>query len=127
MVKLVPVLGTLVLLGAIVQVVFGFQVAGGSEMLRGPHILFGLIGLIFVIALAAIAFRTKTSTVYSKITITILAVVVLLQIVLGFQLLGGAEAMVTSHEANGFLVVLLSVVMGGITSMSARKQRTQPA
>jgi hypothetical protein len=48
MVKFVPVLGTLVLLGAIVQVVLGFQVAGGSDVLVGPHILFGLIGLILV-------------------------------------------------------------------------------
>ena len=126
MVKLVPVLGTLVLLGAIVQVVFGFQVAARVETLRMPHIAFGLIGLILVIALAAIAFRTKTSTLYSKITISILTIVVLLQVVLGFQLLSGAKAMLVSHEANGFLVVLLSLVMGGITSMSARKQRTQP-
>jgi heme A synthase len=95
-------------------------------MLLMPHITFGLIGLIFVIALAAIAFRTKTSTLYSKITISILAIVVLLQVVLGFQLLSGAKGVLTSHEANGFLVVLLSLVMGGITCMSARKQRTLP-
>lgn len=60
-----------------------------------------------------------------RITISILAIVVLPQVVLGFQLLSGTKAMLMSHEANGFLVVLLSLVMGGITSMGARKQGAQ--
>jgi hypothetical protein len=126
MVKLVPILGTLVLLGAIVQVFLGFQVAAKFEMLLMPHITFGVIGLILVIALAAISFKTKISTLYSKVTISILAIVVLLQVVLGFLMVSGTKGILTSHEANGFLVVLLSLVMGGITSMSARKQRTLP-
>lgn len=126
MVKLGPVLGTLVLLGAIVQVILGLQVAAKFEILKGPHIAFGLIGLILVIALAVIAFRTKTSTLYSKITISVLAIVVLLQVTLGFELLSGAGALEMFHQLNGFLVVLLSLVMGGITSMSTRRLRTQP-
>jgi hypothetical protein len=121
MAKPVPILGTLVLLGAIVQVVFGFQVAANSEILRLPHITFGLIGFILVIALAAIAFRTKTSTLYSKIAISILAIVVLLQVALGFLLLNGTKGILTYHETNGFLIIAVSLVMGGITSMAARK------
>jgi len=125
MTKIVPILGTLVLLGAIVQVVFGFQVAAHSEILRLPHITFGLIGFILVIALAAIAFRTKTSTLYSKIAISILAIVVLLQVALGFLLLNGTKGMLAYHETNGLLIITVSLVMGGITSMTARKHRTQ--
>ena len=125
MTKTVPILGTLVLLGAIVQVVFGFQVAAHSEILRLPHITLGLIGFILVIALAAIAFRTKTSTLYSKIAISILAIVVLLQVALGFLLLNGTKGMLAYHETNGLLIITVSLVMGGITSMTARKHRTQ--
>jgi hypothetical protein len=57
----------------------------------------------------------------------VLTVVVLLQIALGFQLLNDAEAMVPSHEMNGFLIVVLALVTGGITSMGARRQKTQTA
>jgi hypothetical protein len=41
---------------------------------------------------------------------------------MGFQLLGGADMLATSHEANGFLVVGLSLLTGGITFWSAKKQ-----
>lgn len=96
--------------------------AGGSEALRGTHILLGIIGLILVIALTVIAFRAKTATVYSKLTITILTIVVLVQVGMGFQLLGGAEGLVLSHEANGFVIIILSLLMGGMTFWSARRQ-----
>jgi hypothetical protein len=122
MVKLVPVLGTLVLIGGIVQVVLGFQLAADSEAFRGFHILFGIAGLILVLVLTAIAFKTKTASAYSKLTITILTIVVLVQAGMGFQLLGGAEGLVLSHEANGFVIIILSLLMGGITFWSAKRQ-----
>jgi lysylphosphatidylglycerol synthetase-like protein (DUF2156 family) len=125
MVKIVPILGTLVLLGAILQVFLGFQVASDVESLRGLHMLLGLVGLVLVIALAAISFKAKTSTLYSRIVIAILAIIVLLQVFLGFQLLNGAESLATSHEANAIIIVLLALMMGGLTSMAARKQHTQ--
>ena len=104
--KPVPILGTLVLLGAIVQVVFGFQVAADVEAFRGVHILFGIVGLVLVAVLAVIAFRSKSASIYSKLIIVVLAIVVLLQVGLGLQLLGGAESLVVSHEANGLLIVV---------------------
>ncbi len=122
-VKLIPVMGTLVLIGAVVQVFLGFLVAGGAESLTGPHILLGILGLALVVGLAVVAFRAKTTTVASKAVMTILTVIVFLQVLLGFQVLGGAESMVTSHMAAGFLVVILSLLAGGITMMSAKKAR----
>ena len=122
MVKIAPILGTLVLVGAVIQVLIGFQVAADVASLRGIHMLFGIMGLALVIALVAIAFRAKTATIHSKITIVVLALIVLGQVYLGFQLLGGAETLVPSHEATAFGVVLLSLVMGGITFWSSRHQ-----
>lgn len=122
MVKPIPVLGTLVLIGSIIQVVFGFQVAGGAQGLRDTHMLIGTVGLVLVIALAIIAFRVKTATIYSKATMTILVIVVLVQVIMGFQILGGAQALVVSHEANGFLIVILSLLTGGITFWGAKKR-----
>jgi hypothetical protein len=120
--KPIPVLGTVVLLGAVVQLVLGFVVAGGMDSLVGIHILFGIVGLALVIALAVIAFRAKTATLYSKLTIIILTIVVLAQIGLGFQLLSGAESLVLPHEANGLVVIILSLLMGGITFWSAQRR-----
>jgi hypothetical protein len=121
MVKPVPVLGTLVLLGAIVQIVFGFQVAADIEAFRGVHIILGIIGLVLVAVLAVIAFRSKSAVLYAKVIIGVITIVVLLQVGLGFQLLNGAESLVVSHEINAFLIVVLSLGMGGVTFMSARK------
>jgi hypothetical protein len=45
-----------------------------------------------------------------------------MQVVFGFQILSGAEAMVVSHEATGFLIVLLSLLTGGITFWNSKKQ-----
>jgi hypothetical protein len=123
MVKTIPVLGTIVLIGAMVQVLIGFQVAADVASLRGIHMLFGVVGLGLVVALVAIALRSKTATIYSKITIVILTLVVLGQVYLGLQLLGGAETMVASHETTAFVVVLLSLLMGGITSWSTIHQK----
>jgi hypothetical protein len=113
MVKPVPVLGTLVLVGAIVQVILGFQVAGGLDSLTGVRMLIRIAGLVLVIALMVAAFRAKTATLMSKAVMTVLTLVVLLQVSLGFQVLGGAESMVTSHMANGFLIVILALAAGG--------------
>ncbi len=115
-------MGTLVLLGAIIEVALGFQLSGGTEALRGIHIVLGIAGLILVVALTVIAFRAKIATVYSNFTITILTIVVLAQVGIGFQLLNGAEELVLSHEANGFVIVILSLLMGGITFWSAKRQ-----
>ena len=120
--KPIPVLGTVVLVGAVVQLILGFVVAGGMDSLVGVHILFGIVGLALVIVLAAIAFRTKTATLYSKLAMVILTIVVLAQVGLGFQLLSGAESLALSHEANGFVVIILSLLVGGITFWSAKRK-----
>jgi lysylphosphatidylglycerol synthetase-like protein (DUF2156 family) len=120
--KPIPILGTVVLLGAVVQLILGFVVAGGMDSLVGVHILFGIVGLVFVIALAVIAFRAKTATLYSKLTMVILTFVVLAQVGLGFQLFSGATTLALSHEANGLVVVILSLLMGGITFWTAKRK-----
>jgi len=120
--KTVPVLGTIVLVGAVIQLILGFVVAGGMDSLVGIHMVFGVLGLILVIALAAIAFRTKTATLYSKIAITILTLVVIAQVGLGVQLLNGADELAVSHEANGVVIIIFSLLMGGITFWSARRK-----
>jgi len=121
MVKLIPVFGTLVWVGAVVQIVLGFQVAADIEAYRGAHILIGIVGFVLVAGLAVVAFRSKSATIYSKLIIVILTVVVLLQVGLGFQLLGEAETLVAPHEVNALLIVILSLVMGGVTFMSSKK------
>jgi hypothetical protein len=120
--KPIPILGTVVLLGAVVQLILGFVVAGGMDSLVGVHVLFGIVGLALVIALAAIVFSAKTATLYSKLTMIILTIVVLAQVGLGLQLFGGAESLALSHEANGFVVIILSLLMGGITFWSAKRK-----
>ena len=121
--KLAPLLGTVALVGVIVQVILGLEITGaGMDSLIMPHVLIGILGLVIIIVLAVMAFRVKTATIYSKLIITILTIVVLLQLGLGFQLLQGADAMITSHEANGFLILILTVAMGAVTMQSARKR-----
>jgi hypothetical protein len=122
MVKLVPVSGTLVLLGSIVQIILGFQVAADVDIFRGVHILFGVVGLVLVAVLAVVAVRSKSAVIYSKLIIVVLTIVVLLQVGLGFQLLGGSESLMISHEMNAFLILILSLAMGGVTFMSAKKK-----
>lgn len=102
--------------------VLGFQVAAEVQGLRDVHMGIGVLGLVLILVLTALAFKAKTSAIYSKITMTILTIVVLMQVVFGFQILSGAEAMVVSHEATGFLIVLLSLLTGGITFWSAKRQ-----
>ena len=120
--KLAPILGTVALIGVIVQVILGLEITGaGVDSFIMPHVLIGVLGLIIIIVLAIMAFRVKTARIYSKLIITILTIVVLLQVGLGLQLLQGADAMITSHEANGFLILILTVVMGAVTMQSARK------
>ena len=124
--KLAPLLGTVALVGVIVQVIIGLEITGaGVDSLTMPHVLIGILGLVIIIVLAVTAFRTKTATIYSKLIITILTLVILLQIGLGFQLLQGADEMIISHEANGFLILILTIAMGAVTMASARK-RPQP-
>jgi hypothetical protein len=112
----------MVLVGAVIQLILGFAVAGGMDALVGVHMLIGIAGLVLVIALAAIAFKAKTATLYSKITITLLVIVVLAQVGLGLQLFNGAESLAVSHEANGFVVIILALLMGGITFWSAKRK-----
>jgi hypothetical protein len=120
--KLAPLLGTVALVGVIVQVILGLEITGaGVDNLIMPHVLIGVLGLIIIVVLAITAFRAKTATIYSKLIITILTIVVLLQVGLRFQLLQGVDAMVTSHESNGFLILILTVAMGAVTMQTARK------
>ena len=120
--KLAPLLGTVALVGVIVQVILGLEITGaGVDSLTMPHVLIGVLGLVIIIVLAVTAFRAKTATIYSKLIITILTILILLQVGLGFQLLQGADAMIPSHEANGFLILILTVAMGAVTMQTARK------
>lgn len=120
--KLAPLLGTVALVGVILQVILGLEITGaGVDTFIMPHVLIGVLGLIIILVLAITAFRAKTATIYSKLIITVLTIVVLLQVGLGFQLLQGADAMITSHEANGFLILILTVAMGAATMQTARK------
>jgi DMSO/TMAO reductase YedYZ heme-binding membrane subunit len=120
--KLAPLLGTVALIGVIIQVILGLEITGaGVDNLIIPHALIGVVGLIIIIILAITAFRAKTATIYSKLIITILTITILLQVGLGLQLLQGADAMITSHEANGFLILILTVAMGAVTMQNARK------
>jgi hypothetical protein len=121
MVKLVPVVGTIVLLGAVVQVAFGLQVAGGIENLLGAHMVIGIVGLVLVIALAVTSFKVKTATKYSKLTMSAMTIIVLAQVLMGFTILGGVKALAMLHEATGFLIVLVSLLAGGITFVSAKR------
>ena len=123
LVKIVPVLGTVVMLGVIVQLVLGFQIADAeAKNLIGPHLMIGILGLILVLILSIISFRTASATIHSKLVMTILTILVLLQVLLGFQLLRGFESLVASHEAIGFLILILTLVTGALTMRSARKQ-----
>lgn len=102
--------------------ILGLEITGaGVDNLIMPHVLIGVLGLIIIVVLAITAFRAKTATIYSKLIITILTIVVLLQVGLRFQLLQGVDAMVTSHESNGFLILILTVAMGAVTMQTARK------
>jgi hypothetical protein len=121
LVKPVPVLGTIVLIGAIFQVVLGFQVAADVQGLRDIHMGIGIVGLVLVVALAVLAFRAKTGIVYSKVTMTVLTIIVALQIFLGFQLSQGADVLLMSHEATAFAIVLLSLLTGGMTFWSGTR------
>ena len=120
--KYVPILGTIVLIGVVVQVILGFQVAADVPGFRDSHMGIGILGLILVLVLAGFAFKSKTSTIYSKVTMTVMAAVVVLQVELGFQVLAGAEMLVTSHEMTGFLAALLALLTGGITFWNSKKQ-----
>ena len=85
----------------------------------------GIFGLVLVVALAVLAFRAKTGIVYSKITMTVLTIIVVLQVFLGFQLSQGADVMLMSHEATAFVIVLLALLTGGMTYWnSTRLTRT---
>jgi len=123
LVKFVPVLGGLILIGVIVQIILGFQVSAGADELIGAHMLIGVIGLVLVLVLTAVAFRSKTSTIYSKFIMIILALAVLGQIGLGLQLLNGADALAISHQANAFIILGLSLLVGAVTMMAAKKQK----
>ena len=122
--KVVPVFGTLVLVGAIIQVALGFQIVSGMNTLSAVHILIGLVGLVLVLGLTVIALKTKAASIYSKITMLVLAVLVVIQVGLGMQLLGGADALAVTHEANGILIIILSLITGGLTMQNAKRQKT---
>jgi nucleoside permease NupC len=85
----------------------------------------GILGLVLVIGLAILTSRARTGVACSKITMTILVVIVLVQIVMGFELLLENDALLFSHEGNAFIIVALSLLTGGVTFWSgARRTRT---
>ncbi len=122
MVRMVPVLGTLVLFGSIVQVILGFMVADRVTGVREFHMLFGVIGLGLVILLTILAFRGKYATTYSKLIMTLVVIAVLIQVAFGFQLVARVRTLETPHQLNGFLIVILALAMGGVTFQNAKKQ-----
>jgi len=119
--KPVPVLGTIVLIGAILQIVLGFEVAADVQGLRDIHMGIGILGLVLVVALTVLAFRASTGNVYSKITMTALTIIIAFQVFLGIQLIQGADALLISHEATAFAIVLLSLLTGGMTYWTSRR------
>jgi hypothetical protein len=121
LVKLVPILGTIVLLGAILQVFLGFQVAADVQGLHDIHMGVGIFGFVLVMGLAVLAFKARTGVVYSKITMTILVIIVLVQIIMGFAPLQQNDTLLFSHEANAFLIVALSLLTGGVTFWSGTR------
>ena len=122
--KTVPVLGTLVLIGAIIQVGLGLQISWASmDSLIPVHMVIGIVGLLLVLALTAIAVKAKAATSV-KAAMVVLLILVFVQVGSGMQLLGGADQLTVMHEANGILIVLLSLVAGGLTMMNARRQKT---
>jgi hypothetical protein len=121
-VKLIPLLGSLVSFGVIIQIILGMQVTAGSDNLLGAHIVIGILGFVLVLALTAAAFRMRSATAYSRILMIILLLAVLAQMALGFQILNGSDVLVVSHEGNGFLILILSFLMGGLTMMAARRK-----
>jgi hypothetical protein len=126
MVKFVPVLGTIVLIAVVVQLILGFQVAADVPGLRDIHVVIGILGIVLVLSLVGFAFKSKTGTVYSKITMIVLTLVVAVQIGLGYQLLEGAKELLISHEVGGFLILLLSLLTGGLTFWTgARKTQAK--
>ena len=81
----------------------------------------GIFDLVLVVALAVLAFRARSRIAYSKITMTVLTIIVVLQVFLGFQLSQGADVMLMSHEATVFAIVLLALVTGGMTYWSSTR------
>jgi len=122
--KTVPVLGTLVLIGAIIQVGLGLQISWASmDSFIPVHMIIGIAGLVLVLALTVIAVKAKAATSV-KVAMVVLLILVFVQVGLGMQLLGGADQLAVMHEMNGILIVLLSLVAGGLTMMNARRQKT---
>jgi len=121
-VKFAPVLGSLVLFGVIIQIILGFQISAGADDLIGAHLLIGVIGLVLVVTLTALAFRERSAPSYAKLIMIILLLVVLAQVGLGFQLLNGGDTLTISHEANAFVILILSLLMGAATMKAAKKQ-----
>jgi len=122
--KTVPVLGTLVLIGAIIQVGLGLQISWASmDSLIPVHMIIGIAGLVLVLALTVIAVKAKAATSV-KAAMVVLLILVFVQVGMGMQLLGGADQFAIMHETNGILIVLLSLVAGGLTMMNARRQKT---
>jgi heme A synthase len=100
-------------------------VAADVQGLRDIHMGVGIFGLVLVMGLAVLAFKARAGVVYSKITMTILVIIVLVQIIIGFALLQQNDALLFSHEANAFLIVALLLLTGGVTFWSGtRRTRT---
>jgi hypothetical protein len=118
----VPILGTIVLLGVIVQIALGFQVAADVQGLLVFHMAIGFLGFVFALALTVLAFRARAGTVYSKITMTVLGIIALLQVFLGFEHIQGADALLVSHEAGAFLILGLALVTAGVTFWSGTRK-----
>ena len=120
--KLVPILGAAVIVGLLLQIYLGFSASGGA-ISQSIHVGIGLVGLAIAIAFVALAFRSKSATMASKVTMVVFLVLVLAQTYLGFSVMTGASRFTTFHTLTGIGVLVVALVAAGIT---ARRRPSPP-
>ena len=121
--KILPVLGGAVIIGLLLQIFLGFLVPGESTN-SAIHIVLGFAGLIVAIAFVAIALRSKTATMASKITMIIFLALVIAQTWLGFSVMTGNGNLETSHMYAAFAILVVALAAAGIT---ARRPAPKPS
>lgn len=121
--KIIPVIGSIILVGTFVQIWLGYTVSGGAINLRDAHSLIGYIGLAFAAILTYVAWTRATATRASQIAMSLLLILVIAQVWLGIQVLGGYRGLLLSHEYTAFAIAILVVAQSAITSIASRRRR----
>jgi hypothetical protein len=103
--------GTLVMVGSIGQLILGFLVGGGVTSLRTIHQGIGVLGLFSVLILTGLILKVESLSVSLKLFAVALTVILIAQVYVGFEILGGAESLVVAHEVNGLLVVVFLTIL----------------